>query len=164
MQQKCTRLGRRARLKYSSRGVEFASRTKSYAIESKTTAKRGISRVSSVLKISAKSARTRGRLFYFTFEAFFYKFARLVSRTSANVMMRIDRVVFFALPEWRRRRRISFFFPSAQSVVEATEFFFTRSFFSIFIERENNNTTEDNRTFVRVRFARLKRRRRRGGE
>ena len=139
MQQKCTRLGRRARLKYSSRGVEFASRTKSYAIESKTTAKRGISRVSSVLKISAKSARTRGRLFYFTFEAFFYKFARLVSRTSANVMMRIDRVVFFALPEWRRRRRISFFFPSAQSVVEATEFFFMNSFFHFHREREQQH-------------------------
>jgi hypothetical protein len=38
------------------------------------------------------------------------------------------------------------------------------SFFFPFSSRENNNTTEDNRTFVRVRFARLKRRRRRGGE
>jgi len=127
-----------------------------------SSSSRRFSRAHSVSKSIAKTARTRGRLFCFTFETVFYKFARLVSRTSANVMMRIDRVVFFALPEWRRRRRISFFFPSAQSVVEATEFFFI--LFSIFIERENNNTTEDNRTFVRVRFARLKRRRRRGGE
>jgi hypothetical protein len=110
VQQKCTRLGRRARLKCSSRGVEFASRTKSYAIESKTTAKRGISRVSSVLKISAKNARTRGRLFYFTFEAFFYKFVRLMSRTSANVVTKIERGIFATADNDVRERRFFFFF------------------------------------------------------
>ena len=112
---------------------------KSYAIESQTTAKRGISRVSSVLKISAKSARTRGRLFYFTFEAFFYKFARLVSRTSANVMMRIDRVVFFALPEWRRRRRISFFFRPRRASWKRLNFSSLEVFFP-FSSRERTTT------------------------
>ena len=112
---------------------------KIYAIESQTTKQRGFSRAHSVSKSIAKTARTRGRLFCFTFEPVFYKFARLVSRTSANVMMRIDRVVFFALPEWRRRRRISFFFPSAQSVVEATEFFFMNSFFHFHREREQQH-------------------------
>ena len=67
---------------------------KSYAIESKTTAKRGFSRVSSVSKRTAKGARTRGRLFCFTFETFFYKFVRLVSLTSANVVTKIERGFF----------------------------------------------------------------------
>ena len=127
-----------------------------------SSSSRRFSRAHSVSKSIAKTARTRGRLFCFTFETVFYKFARLVSRTSANVMMRIDRVVFFALPEWRRRRRISFFFPSAQSVVEATEFFFI--LFSIPRESVERTTQPKTNALLCVRFARLKRRRRRRGE
>ena len=67
---------------------------KSYAIESETTTQRGFSRASSVSKSIAKTARTRRRLFCFTFETVFYKFARLVSRTSANVVTKIVRVIF----------------------------------------------------------------------
>ena len=67
---------------------------KSYAIESETTTQRGFSRAHSVSKSIAKTARTRGRLFCFTFETVFYKFARLVSRTSANVVTKIVRVIF----------------------------------------------------------------------
>ena len=92
---------------------------KSYAIESQTTTQRGFSRAHSVSKSIAKTARTRGRLFCFTFETVFYKFARLVSRTSANVMMRIDRVVFFASKGERR-----FFF--LRNVVKCM-FFLNRS-------------------------------------
>ena len=111
---------------------------KSYAIESETTTQRGFSRAHSVSKSIAKTARTRGRLFCFTFEPVFYKFARLVSRTSANVMMRIDRVVFFALPEWRRRRRISFFFPSVRRASWKRLNF--SSFFFPFSSRERTTT------------------------
>jgi len=92
---------------------------KIYAIESQTTKQRGFSRAHSVSKSIAKTARTRGRLFCFTFETVFYKFARLVSRTSANVMMRIDRVVFFASKGERR-----FFF--LRNVVKCM-FFLNRS-------------------------------------
>ena len=67
---------------------------KIYAIESQTTKQRGFSRAHSVSKSIAKTARTRGRLFCFTFETVFYKFARLVSRTSANVVTKIVRVIF----------------------------------------------------------------------
>ena len=103
-----------------------------------SSSSRRFSRAHSVSKSIAKTARTRGRLFCFTFETVFYKFARLVSRTSANVMMRIDRVVFFALPEWRRRRRISFFFPSARRASWKRLNF--SSFFFPFSSRERTTT------------------------
>jgi hypothetical protein len=67
---------------------------KIYAIESQTTTQRGFSRASSVSKRTAKTARTRGRLFCFTFEPAFYKFARLVSLTSANVVAKIEHGFF----------------------------------------------------------------------
>ena len=112
---------------------------KIYAIESQTTKQRGFSRAHSVSKSIAKTARTRGRLFCFTFETVFYKFARLVSRTSANVMMRIDRVVFFALPEWRRRRRISFFFSPRRASWKRLNFSSLEVFFP-FSSRERTTT------------------------
>ena len=100
---------------------------KIYAIESQTTTQRGFSRAHSVSKSIAKTARTRGRLFCFTFEAFFYKFARLVSRTSANVVTKIEygffcnrnkRLIFFCEPNTKApkkpKKSVTLFFGSTQ--------------------------------------------------
>ena len=81
---------------------------KIYAIESQTTTQRGFSRAHSVSKSIAKTARTRGRLFCFTFETVFYKFARLVSRTSANVVTKIEHGIFATADNDVRERRFFF--------------------------------------------------------